>query len=50
MNMSNVVQQHNRYFHGAQKYMTTLHSPAQDVQSNIYLIQQLVLEINTAAG
>jgi hypothetical protein len=48
--MSNVEQQHNHYSHRAQKYLTKLHSPAQVVQNTIYLIQPLVLEINTAAG
>jgi hypothetical protein len=48
--MSNVEQHHNYYFHRAQKYLTKLHSPAQEVQNTIYLIQQLVLEINIAAG
>jgi hypothetical protein len=43
LNMLNVEQQHNIYFHGAQKYLTTLHSPTQRVQSTLYLIQKLVL-------
>jgi len=30
--MLNVEQQHNSYFQGAQKYLTTLHLPAQRVQ------------------
>lgn len=47
--MLNVEEQHNSYFHGAQKYLT-LHLSAQRAQSTLYLIQQLVLEINTAAG
>jgi len=48
--MLNSEQQHNNYFQGTQKYLTTLHLPAQRVQSTLYLIQHLVQEVNTAAG
>jgi len=50
LNMLNVEEQHNSYFHWAQKYLTTLHLPTQRAQSTLYFIQQLVPEINTAAG
>jgi len=41
--MLNVEERHNSYFHGAQKYLTTLNLPAQRTQSTLYLIQKLVI-------